>query len=389
MTLGTTVSGADVFFLSAVTPAVNGFTFRATDKGASIVDPASAKLTIDGKVVTLTPKKAGDATDFTYTASPAFALDSNHPYSIQVKDTLGNTVTDQGTFKIGSFKVGLNFGADQANGTLTAGTDVAGVPAVVQGYWNNLSGATSAPVLDADGNPTGALTPTIALSDQGANAFTTINVTWEANGTWASTGAGEENNAFTGADQILMTGYLDTGDATTTKVTLTGIPPEFTALGYDLYVYTLGGAPGDGGGYRIVSTNGTVLKDYVLFTNGKNPATYTEVPQGAARGTGNYIVFKGLTAPAIVVEATTQSPQGAGTEHRAPINAIQLVPSASKPAGDVKLSAKKTAAGIEITYDGTLQSSATVNGAYTDVAGATSPYTTQTSGAAKFYRAKQ
>src|SRR5262249_40904427 len=159
------------------------------------------------------------------------------------------------TFKIGSFKVGLNFGIDQSTATLQP-TDVAGVPAVAQAYWNNLSGQASAP--DANGVPT----PTVALSDQGANAYTTINVTWDSNGTAASTGAGQENNGFAAGtpDQVLMTGYLDTGDATTSKVTLTGIPPEFTGSGYDVYVYTLGGSAGDGGGYRIVSTNGTVLK---------------------------------------------------------------------------------------------------------------------------------
>ena len=295
---------------------------------------------------------------------------------------MGNTVTDQGNFKIGSLKIGLNFGADEPTTSVWWWTDVAGVPAVAQANWNNLSGPASVP--DADGNPT----PTIALSDQGANAYTTISVTWDAFATGATTGAGLENNQFTGADLNLMTGYLDTGDATTNKVTLTGIPPELTTFGYDVYVYTLGGNPGDGGGYRIVGTNGVVLKDYVLFTNGKNPSTYTEVAQGGSRSVGNYIVFKGLTAPAFVLEGSSVAPQGAGTERRAPINAVQLVPSA-QPAAPVTVTVKKTAAGIEITYQGTLQSAATINGTFTDVAGATSPYSAKTTGTATFYRSKQ
>jgi hypothetical protein len=53
------------------------------------------------------------------------------------------------------------------------------------------------------------------------------------------------------------------------------------------------------------------------------------------------------------------------------------------------LTIKQTAGGIEITYQGTLQSSATVSGGYTDVVGAPNPYTTQASGSAKFFRAKQ
>src|SRR5262249_40325657 len=45
VTLGTAVSGGDIIFLSAINPGVSSFSFRASDKGAAIVDPASAKLT--------------------------------------------------------------------------------------------------------------------------------------------------------------------------------------------------------------------------------------------------------------------------------------------------------------------------------------------------------
>ncbi len=98
VTLGTTVSGSDILFLSAVNPSLLGFSFRATDKGASIVAPSTAKLTIDGQAITLTVSaKIVDATDFTYTRSTPFAA-GTHTYSIEIKDTLGGTVTDTGTF---------------------------------------------------------------------------------------------------------------------------------------------------------------------------------------------------------------------------------------------------------------------------------------------------
>ena len=390
VTLGTNVSGSDLIFLSAETPSVTGFSFRANNKGASLVNPASAQLTIDSKVVTLTakPTAAGDAIDFTYVASPPFALDTDHTYSIVVKDTLGNQVTDQGKFRIASFKVGLNFGTDQsATTTALVATDVAGVPAVAQANWNNLSGNVS-PV-DASGNPT----PTSLQSDQGANAFTTILATWTSDSTWSSTGAGGENNGFpAGPDQVLMSGYLNTGDATVTTVTLTNLPPEFTTLGYDVYVYTLGDTPGDGGGYRIVDPTGAVLKDWVLFTNPTNPSTYTEVPQTGGRGTGDYIVFSGLKAPAIVVQASTQSPQGAGSEHRAPINAIQLVPSAQPTAGPT-LSVAVSAKNLVIQWTptgGTLQTTPSLSGTptWSDV-GAANPATVTISTGNAFYRVRQ
>src|SRR5207247_398527 len=49
VTLGTTVSVSDRLVLSAIHPGIVTFSFRATDKGASVVNPASAKLTIDGQ----------------------------------------------------------------------------------------------------------------------------------------------------------------------------------------------------------------------------------------------------------------------------------------------------------------------------------------------------
>jgi len=100
VTLGTTVSGSDQPFLSVISPNYDSFTFRANDKGLAIVDPASAKLFIDGVLVPLTASpKTGDATDFSYRPSAPFPPNSDHTYSIEVKDTLGNTVTAAASFK--------------------------------------------------------------------------------------------------------------------------------------------------------------------------------------------------------------------------------------------------------------------------------------------------
>ena len=103
VTLGTTVTGSDRLFLSAINPTIDTFSFRANDKGASIVDPASARLTIDGQVVVITPSpKLGDATDFAYKPSPPFTP-GNHTYAIEVRDTLGNVVRDSGSFLAPTF----------------------------------------------------------------------------------------------------------------------------------------------------------------------------------------------------------------------------------------------------------------------------------------------
>jgi len=98
ITLGGGGTGSAVLFLSGVNPGVNTFRFRANDLGTSIVNPASAKLTIDGEVVTLVASpKVLDATDFVYTRSTPFPA-GNHTYSLEVKDTLNQSVIDSGTF---------------------------------------------------------------------------------------------------------------------------------------------------------------------------------------------------------------------------------------------------------------------------------------------------
>lgn len=54
----------------------------------------------------------------------------------------------------------------------------------------------------------------------------------------------------------------------------------------------------------------------------------------------------------------------------------------------IRLSAAKTADGISITYAGTLQAADAVTGPYSDVAGATSPYSVRATGTARFFRAR-
>ena len=279
------------------------------------------------------------------------------------------------------YSIGLNFGADQADGAMAA-VDVAGAPAVAQPNWNNL------PSLSGSTNK-------VTASVNGGAEDATVTVAWASNNLWSSTGAGEENNGMSGADKILMTGYLDTEAATTTTVTITGLPSELTTDGYDVYVYTLGGtAAGRSGGYRVLdAATQAVLKDYVFATSLTSPTAYVETPvstDSSNPAPGTHIVFRGLTAAGIVVEATTANGLGGGSPARAPINAVQLVTPATE-AGDPVIptgsaSIVRTAAGASITYTGTLESADSVTGPWTPVAGAVSPYAVTITGAAKFYR---
>jgi hypothetical protein len=215
------------------------------------------------------------------------------------------------------YSIGLKFGSNEANSTL-APTDKAGLPAIAQVNWNMMPGQS------------GSNATAVQSDNKGTAADTALFVGWASNGTWASSGRGEENNGFvTGPDRVLMTGYLDTGNATTTTLDLLGIPNELLAKGYDVYVYALGGVPGRGGAYRILNLDtATVARGYKAGDSSTNPSTYIEDPGFTHTDTGDYLVFRSLTAANIRIEATTENGQGFGGTPRAPLNAVQLVPSA-------------------------------------------------------------
>jgi hypothetical protein len=271
-----------------------------------------------------------------------------------------------------TYGIGLNFGADEPSGAMggilpSIGT--AGVPGVIQGNWNNLTNATGS-------------SSSIVADKLGAPAATTVTVTWNSPNTWSSTGRGEENNAFADSnDKMLMTGYLDTGAATTTTVDVAGLPTELTATekGYDVYIYGLGGVAGRGGGYRVMSEGGAAaLTETIRMQGPVNPTNYVEAVPGPTWSVATYVKFKGLKAANIQVQATTADGNGYSGTPRAPICAIQFVPSTEAAPPEFTAVTKNTDGSITLTWtgSGTLQVTADIgSGAWTPVAGATSPYT--------------
>jgi hypothetical protein len=190
-----------------------------------------------------------------------------------------------------------------------------------------------------------------------------------------------------------MTGYLDTVSAGTTTVTISNLPPVLTAHGYSVYVYAMGSVVGRSGGYRILDAGtGAVLTGYLFATATSNMVNYVQAPVSinpAAPGVGNYMVFSGLTASNIMVQATTANGLGGSGTPRAPIQAIQLVapPAGFAPPAELAVSISVTPAGLVVRFTGTLQSADQLTGPWTDVP-ATSPLTITPSAAMKFYRAR-
>jgi len=248
------------------------------------------------------------------------------------------------------YSLGLNFGADEypdsGAGRLEA-AEIAGVEAVKQAHWNNLDGAAGS-------------ASNVTADDRGNAASTTVTVDWTCPNTWSTTGRGEENNGFPAGspDHALMTGYLDTGDPTTTQVVIAGLPTQLTS-GYDVYVYLTGGTGGNrGGGYRITDLVGETLRDYLVGDAPVMPAAYVRDIGLTHDDKGNYLVFRGLTAANIIVEATTEQPHGMV---RAPLNAIQLVAAAKDvqaPSVPANLVATEVAgAYVELKWDASTDNS--------------------------------
>ena len=171
ITLGTTVSGGDLLFLSSINPNFDSFTFRANDKGTSIVDPTSAKLTIDGVVVPVTASpKVIDATDFTYRPAAPFPPNSDHTYALEVKDTLGNKATAAAPFRI------LNYTLDKLHGYYA---QIRGSATITpdKGGHTGQAGDTSLDFGVPIGNPASALIPNASfLNPTASNDVMTVSV---------------------------------------------------------------------------------------------------------------------------------------------------------------------------------------------------------------------
>ncbi len=188
-------------------------------------------------------------------------------------------------------------------------TEVAGV--VSQSNWNSFGGATG-----SQGS----------LLDNSGSA-TSTSVSWTSNGLYQV----QDGQTDTPGNQRMMYGYLDTDNATTTSVSVSGIPSSFLANGYDVYVYFDGsnGADNRTGQYTLVPSIGSSLTKYGrdagnTFYNGTfveanstvAPTTVTSAPAG------NYIHFSALIAGGFTLNAIPSLGEGF---QRAPVNGIEIV----------------------------------------------------------------
>lgn len=76
------------------------FLLELEDLGTSKADKDSVKLFVDGAAVAANATKAGALTTVIYAPATPFAPGSQHPFRVEFKDTLGNSITNEAAFSV-------------------------------------------------------------------------------------------------------------------------------------------------------------------------------------------------------------------------------------------------------------------------------------------------
>jgi uncharacterized membrane protein len=199
--------------------------------------------------------------------------------------------------------IGIHF---VGTGTAMGATESAGV--LPGANWNNATGASR--------------TTALALADE-TGAPSGATVTWSSNNTWQTPIGDQAGNAR------LMKGYLDTADTSVTTVSVAGL----ANAAYDVYVYADGDNNSEArtGAYRISGTG--ITPTTISLTDAANTnfsSTFTEATNSA----GNYVKFS-IVASGFTLTATPGASTG---NKRAPVNGVQIVPTAP-PSPDFAMSA--------------------------------------------------
>lgn len=93
---------AKLIFIGGIRPTSRSFTFTVSDLETSIVDPATAKLTIDGlQVPVVNTSYSNGVATFVYTrTNTPWAAGSTHNYTIDVRDTQARPLNVQSSFTL-------------------------------------------------------------------------------------------------------------------------------------------------------------------------------------------------------------------------------------------------------------------------------------------------
>ena len=391
-----TVAGQNNFTLTA-TPVANGNTARAPLNGIQIfkvVQPPAAPTglaaTVADTTATLTWNAVAGASSYILKRS----LTPGGPYTTLATGLSGAAYTDAGLTNGTTYyyvvqavnKNGTSANSNEAsakpvpavtgtgifsvnfvggNGTIVPTpmdpTEVAG--AAPAANWNNFT-ATNGQVSNL-------------LDSAGAATSASVTVGGSTN-LWAA-GIGD-----TPGNYRMMEGYLDSGNTTTTSVTLSGLSPSKTYL---IYVYAARDNGDSAGLYSIGSQ--TFVMQPGIFAGTFTQATSTDPTKPTA---GNYVVFQVTGQGSYTVTATPDQATGG---YRSPINGIQAIV-LTAPTAPTNLAAVGLDSSVYLSWTGVavassynVKRSTTPGGPYTTVAtgvvGATYTDTGLTNGTTYYY----
>jgi hypothetical protein len=189
--------------------------------------------------------------------------------------------------------ISINF---SGSGTLMGSSESAGVVAATN--WNNAASASGSGLMlnDSTGNSSGA------------------TAAWSANNVYTSSASDTAGNSR------MMRNYLDTGNTTTTTVTVSGLPSN--SNGWNVYVYCFGDNPETREGSYTISGTGITTTSVIGYDTANSVFNGTFVQ--ASNSPGNYVLFTIPNVSGFTVSATPIA--NGATYPRAPVDGIQIVP---------------------------------------------------------------
>jgi hypothetical protein len=198
-----------------------------------------------------------------------------------------------------SLSVNFVGGSNSFPGQSLLSTDVAGV--VPSANWNNLTGASGSQAnLNADIN--------------GVAVNSGASVTWASSGTWSTDDEGNTSQFVNGADEKLMSGYIDVFENAPATISFSGLPNGLA----DVIVYSLTAVDGRDSGN--ISINGVNKKSTSIISTVFVPGGGPGGDDNVGGVPGNYNLF-----PNVLVTDGTINISMNGQTFRTAINGIQIV----------------------------------------------------------------
>jgi autotransporter-associated beta strand protein len=311
----------------------------ATDGSGLSVTSNPVNISVYSFLICATPAsqviKQGGSTSFTVTVNgiPGFSDTVNFgmadlpagvtagftPASVTGSGSATLNVSASGTAAPGQYPLTISGASSSATNTTTVSFLVTSTNAAISinfsGTGTAMGSSESAGVVPLTGwNNAAGGSGILALTDA-TGAATGASMTWAANGTYATAIANNPGN------NRMMMNYLDTGNTTTTTVSVSGLPPN--SSGWNVYVYCDGNNPETREGAYTISGTG-------ILTTTINAFDIATVDFGgifiqADNSAGNYVLFSIPSVSGFTVSATPIA--NGATYPRAPVNGIQIIPS--------------------------------------------------------------